>query len=264
MKVKVYSIEGKEAGEVELPKVFEETVRPDLIKRAFLSIRSRTYQIKGSDPLAGLRSSATYISRRKRVYRTAMNIGRARVTRIKTADGRWGNARKASHVVKGRKAHPPKAEKKTIEKINKKENRKAIRSAISATGIIEWIKKRGHLITKIKEVPVVIEEKFEEMKKAKQVKELLKKLNLYEEIEKSEKKKIKAGKGKTRGRKYKRRKSILIVVKEDKGIKKAVKNLPGVDVATVKELNAELLAPGGVPGRLTVYSKSAIEELKKM
>ena len=264
MKVKVYDIEGKASGEVELPRVFEEVVRPDIIKRAFLSIRSKKYQSKGADPLAGMRSSATYISRRKRIYRTAMNIGKARVTRIKTADGRWGNARKAAHVVKGRKAHPPKAEKKLEEKINKKENKKAIRSAISATGVIEWIKKRGHLITKIKEAPIVIEEKFEAIKKAKQVKELLKKLNLYEEVEKSEKKKIKAGRGKTRGRKYRRRKSLLIVIKEDKGIKKAVRNFPGVDVATVKELNTELLAPGGVPGRLTVYSKPAIEELKKM
>jgi len=264
MKVKVYDIEGKEKEEIELPKIFEETVRPDIIKRAFLSIRSRARQIKGTDPKAGMRSSATYISRRKRIYRTAMNIGKARVTRIKTADGKWGAARKAAHVVKGRKAHAPKAEKKIIEKINKKENKKAITSAISATAIIEWVKKRGHIITKIKELPIVIEDKFQEITKTKQVRELLKKLNLEEEISKSEKRKIKAGKGKTRGRKYKKRKSVLVVIKEDKGIKKAVRNIPGMDIATVKELNAELLAPGGQAGRLTIYTKSAIEEIKKM
>ena len=264
MKAIVYNIEGKEAGEIELPKAFGKAVRPDIIKRAFLSIRSRVYQIKGADPKAGMRSSATYISRRKRVYRTAMNIGKARVTRIKTADGRWGAARKASHVVKGRKAHAPKAEKIIIEKINKKENKKAILSAISATALIEWVKKRGHVITKIKQLPIIIEDKFQEITKTKEVKEILKKLNLEEEIIKSEKRKIKAGKGKTRGRKYRKRKSILIIIKEDKGIKKSAKNIPGVDVATVKELNAELLAPGGQAGRLAVYTKSAIEEIKKM
>ena len=130
--------------------------------------------------------------------------------------------------------------------------------------LINEIKKRGHLITKIKQLPIIIEDKFQEITKTKQVREILKKLNLEEDIIKSEKRKIKAGKGKTRGRKYRRRKSILIVIKEDKGIKKSAKNIPGVDIATVKELNAEILAPGGQAGRATIYTKSAIEEIKKM
>ena len=264
MKTKVYDIEGIEIEEIELPKAFENIVRPDIIKRAFLSIKSKTFQIKGTDPRAGLRTSATYAGRRKKVYRTSMNIGKARLPRVKASGGRWGEARRAPQTKGGRRAHPPKVEKIIIEKINKKENKKAILSAISATAIIEWVKKRGHKISKIKTLPIIIEDKLQEITKTKDAKLILTKLNIDEDLKRAEVKKIKAGIGKTRGRKYKKRKSALIVIKEDKGIKKAMKNIPGIDIATVKELNAELLAPGGDPGRLTIYSKSAIEEIKKM
>jgi large subunit ribosomal protein L4e len=54
------------------------------------------------------------------------------------------------------------------------------------------------------------------------------------------------------------------VVGEDRGIVLAARNLPGVDVVSVKELTVEKLAPGGVPGRLTVWTESAIRELGEM
>jgi len=86
---------------------------------------------------------------------------------------------------------------------------------------------------------------------------------LKEELERIKEKKVRAGKGKRRGRKYKRKVGPLIVISEDKGIVKAAKNLPGVDVCFVENLNVELLAPGGQPGRLTIWSNSAIEKLKE-
>ncbi|MEM1719067.1 MAG: 50S ribosomal protein L4, partial [Thermosphaera sp.] len=36
---------------------------------------------------------------------------------------------------------------------------------------------------------------------------------------------------------------------------------PGVDIATPGNLSVLHLAPGGVPGRLTVFSKKALEEV---
>ncbi|HDJ96454.1 MAG TPA: 50S ribosomal protein L4, partial [Candidatus Aenigmarchaeota archaeon] len=83
------------------------------------------------------------------------------------------------------------------------------------------------------------------------------------ELEKVKERKVRAGKGKRRGRKYKRKKGPLIVVANDNGIFKAAKNLTGVDVCLVNNLNAELLAPGAMPGRLTIFSKAAIEKLEK-
>ena len=56
----------------------------------------------------------------------------------------------------------------------------------------------------------------------------------------------------------------LIVVGENKGLIDAASNLPGVDIVTVKNLNAELLAPGTQPGRLTLWTNSAIEQLGKL
>ncbi|MDX1813915.1 MAG: 50S ribosomal protein L4, partial [Candidatus Bathyarchaeia archaeon] len=76
--------------------------------------------------------------------------------------------------------------------------------------------------------------------------------------------KIRAGKGKRRGRKMKQGVGPLIVVAENRGIFNAASNLPGVDVSTVKNLNTEMLAPGTHPGRLTLWTNGAIEQLDKL
>ena len=73
---------------------------------------------------------------------------------------------------------------------------------------------------------------------------------------------IRAGKGKMRGRRRRTPKSILLVVAQRDGLAKAARNIPGVDVAVAKDLCAEDLAPGGDAGRLTVWTKSAIEALE--
>jgi large subunit ribosomal protein L4e len=62
-----------------------------------------------------------------------------------------------------------------------------------------------------------------------------------------------------RGRRYKQRKSLLIVTGEFP--LKAAQNLAGVDVVTFDQLNTELLAPGTLPGRLTVFTESALMKL---
>jgi large subunit ribosomal protein L4e len=56
----------------------------------------------------------------------------------------------------------------------------------------------------------------------------------------------------------------LVVVAENKGIVEAARNVPGVDVVTVANLNVEMLAPGTHPGRLTVWTNSAIEKLGEL
>ncbi len=45
---------------------------------------------------------------------------------------------------------------------------------------------------------------------------------------------------------------------EDNGISKAVRNLPGVDAVSVSRLTLLHLAPGGHPGRLTVWIEDAL------
>ena len=121
--MKIIDLKGKETGKKDLPKQFKEDIRPDLIKRAFLAIQSHKRQAYGSAPEAGKRASAK-LSRRRHKYKGAYGHGISRVPRkILNRSGTrfsWVGA-VAPHMVGGRRAHPPKADKIIEQKINKKE-----------------------------------------------------------------------------------------------------------------------------------------------
>lgn len=261
MKAPVYSVEGKKVKEIELPKVFETEFNPGLIKRAVLSIESNALQPKGSDAWAGRKTTAEYIGIRS-PPQAKRNINTGRARRPRTKNRRfilYGKVAGISGVVKGPKAFPPQTEKKIKEKINKKEKKQALNSAIAATTKKELVEKRGHRVESL-ELPLIIENDFETKTKTREVSEILKKLNLWNDVEKAKKgKKIRAGKGKRRGRKYKKAKSVLIVIGENSSIVKSSRNLEGVDISTAKNLNAKLLAPGAQAGRLTLWTENAIK-----
>ena len=65
MKANVYNLAGEERGAVELPSVFSEPVRSDLITRAVLAEESKTYQPKGAYKWAGLQTSPEYRGRKE-------------------------------------------------------------------------------------------------------------------------------------------------------------------------------------------------------
>ena len=253
MKAILKTATGTKKGQVELPAQFQEDVRPDLIKRAVLTIQSHNYQPYGTDPDAG-RKYASKLSRRRRDYKTAYGIGISRVPRkILSYRGtrfNWQGAT-APNTVGGRQAHPPKAEKILSKKINKKERRKAIRSAISASVIKELVVQRGHVVD---EYPIVLEDSVETLKKTKEVLDLFNKLGLAKELERSARKSEKTGKARLRGRHYKKAKGPLVVVSKKCDFMNAAVNIPGVDVVEVEDLNAELLAPGCDYARLTIYT----------
>ncbi|MBI2135082.1 50S ribosomal protein L4 [Candidatus Woesearchaeota archaeon] len=263
MKLQIFGISNDMAGEISLPSQFREDIRPDLIKRAVLALQSARRQKYGSHPEAGKRYSST-LSKRRRRYRGSYGFGISRTPRkILSRRGRrlfWVGAF-APNTVGGRRAHPPKSEKVLEKKINKKEKRKAIRSAISATVMSGIVRERGHIVPEA--YPFVLDKKFEGLEKTKDVAEALKKLGLEKELARASVKSIRAGKGKSRGRKYVTKKGPLIVVAGDSKILKAAANIPGVEIVNVKELNAELLAPGAMPGRLTLWTRPAIEVLEK-
>ncbi|TLZ65619.1 MAG: 50S ribosomal protein L4, partial [Methanobacteriota archaeon] len=91
----------------------------------------------------------------------------------------------------------------------------------------------------------------------------LKHLGLSADVQRSKDgRHIRAGRGKMRGRRYRQPRSLLIVVKGPEKVRRLLGNLPGVEVVSPAALNAEILAPGGDPGRLTVFSEGALEVLR--
>jgi large subunit ribosomal protein L4e len=186
--------------------------------------------------------------------------GIARVPRLK------GSSRAAFGVsiVGGHAAFPPLSEKIIVKRINKKEKRLAIRSGIAATAVKELVEKRGHKVQQLEQLPIVVSDELESLEKTQDVKDFLTSLELWSDVERADRRTVRAGRGKMRGRKHKKGKGPLIVVGEDNGIGFAARNLPGVEVTDVYGLNAELLAPGAHPGRLVIWTKSAIEQLDEV
>lgn len=249
--VPVLNKEGEAAGEVELPKVFETPFRPDVIKRAVLTAQSHRFQPQGRDPMAGKRTTAESMG---------TGFGIARIARLK-------GGRRAAFivgVVGGHAAFPPLSEKNIKKRINKKEKRLALLSGIAATADKEVVSRRGHVVESLKALPLVVEDHVQALQRTKEMKEFLVKLGVWQDVLRGSKTKIRAGRGKMRGRREKKRKGPLIVVAEDLGISKAGGNLPGVDVVEVNRLNTELLAPGAHAGRLTIWTRSAVSTLDEL
>ena len=263
MKLDILDNSKNKVGEISLPMQFGEDVRVDLVKRAVLALQSGRKQAYGAMKEAGKRASAN-LSKRRKKYRGMYGFGISRTPRkILSRRGTrmfWVGA-VSPNTVGGRKAHPPKAEKELQKKVNKKERKKAIRSAISATVISELVKKRGHILHD--NYPFVLDKKFEDVSKTKDIMGSLKVFGLEKELLRMDKTKIRSGRGKSRGRKYRIKKGPLIVVSKESNIKKAAGNIPGIDIVDVKKLNVELLAPGHIPGRLTLWTAGALEKMEK-
>jgi len=261
MKAEILSIKGEKKGKIDLPKQFSEKYHPDLIKRAFNANMSFTYQHFGTDPLAGLKH-VVKIKRRRHVYRTGYGLDINRTPRkIMSRNGSRLNVMgdQAPFTRKGRTAFPPLVEKVFEEKINLKERLLAIRSAISATLKKELVEKRNHQVKGI-DLPLVVEG-AEKLSKTSQVKKMLIHLGLKDELARTEERKVRSGVGKMRGRKYKTKKGPLIVASKNCELIKSSKSIQGIEAIAVNNLNVTLLAPGGESGRITVWTKEAIEEL---
>jgi large subunit ribosomal protein L4e len=253
-KINIYNLEGKKKGVVDKPQIFDIKPRKDLIQKATEISQSRNKQIQGRNKQAGLKNTAESwgtghaLSRAPRIkgsgFITARHVGRV------------------PFAVGGRRTHPIKTEKNFKKKINKKTHKLSIMSAISATGYIEWVKQRGHIIENVPEIPLVVDDKIQSIKKTAKVYSILCNLGLEEELIKiKNSKKIRAGKGKRRGRKYKKKRGILFVIKDDFGIVKASKNIPGVDILKIENISIDDLAPGGSSGRLLLWTQSAFSDL---
>ncbi len=244
--VKIIGMDGEPAGEIGLPGVFETVLRLDLIKRAVVAQQSHSFQPQGRNPMAGKRTTAE-----------GFGVGRgiSRVPRISGGGPLSGTAAFAPGTVGGRLAFPPVTSKKIDKWINRKERLLALKSAIAATGSSELVRKRGHKFNENIQLPLVVSEEVEKLTKTSEGRHLLVKLGVWDDIERV-----------MRSRNYRNRRKVhakgpLLVVGGYQGADKAFGNFLGVDVIRAMDLNVELLAPGTLPGRLTLWSESAIKSI---
>ena len=258
MKVQTFTTTGTKENEIELPLVFFTPFRKDLINKSFINLSSHKFQPQGRHPTAGMDVVA-------RSNDPPTGQGVSRIAKMRGGGGgRQGQAGGVASVRGGRQAHPPIVNKIIFKKLNKKENKLALCSAISATKSKEIIESRGHKISKINTFPIVVSDEIESVAKTKDMIKILDSLNLLQDVRRLDARKPRTGKSSLRGRGTKIGKSILFVVAKSEKLSKACKGIPGIDVKLVKDLSVLDLAPGGTPIRLTVYSKSAIEKITEI
>ena len=263
-----YEIEVELGKKIDLPDSFSAEVRPDLVKLAVASARANRRQAYGSNPhdgkkkpMSGMKHSVEWWGKGRGVSRIMRRTGQRR-------------AAQNPHTLGGRRAHGPKVEKDWSRKLNRSERRLARNSALTATTDIETVSNRGHRFAEeISSLPIILGDYSENGKKmdfeefnlnggTRKVSAIFEALGLGDDLRRAKSgRKIRAGKATMRGRVHKTPKSILLVVANKDGLAKAARNLPGVDVVAAKDLSAEHLAPGGDLGRLTVFTKAAVEAL---
>ncbi|MDG6909262.1 MAG: 50S ribosomal protein L4 [Nitrososphaerota archaeon] len=255
MKAEVVGLDGKPSGEVDVPQVFASALRPDLVRRMFWLVGSHGLQPKGRDPMAGERTTAE-------THSPPTGTGRSRIPRVKGERySRGGLAGGVASVVKGRLPHPPRSEKVIHLGVNKKEKRLATESAIAYTADLGAVKARGHRVNK-PSLPFVVADDIETVDKTATLVSFLEKVDLKDELARVYGHiKRSTGKRRLRGRAYRTGVGPLIVVTNDRGVGKAAGGIPGVDVTRVQDVSVLDLAPGGVPGRLTLWTESAMGAL---
>jgi large subunit ribosomal protein L4e len=255
MKAKVVALDGGDAGEIELPVVFDTPYRPEVIHKVYINLLSHTYQRQGRYPAAGEMVSAE--SRNT-------GLGIARLARAR-GEGfpRAGQAAGVAGIRHGRVPHPPESWKIIYKKINQKERQLGFSSAIAVTARKELVQRRGHKIGDNINLPLVVSNDIESISKTKDLKKVLISLGLGEDIARvSLMRKARSGTARRRGRSARSGTSALIVVGNKSRLVKLSQSITGVDIRHVKDISVIDLLPGSKPIRLTIFSHNAIDAMK--
>jgi len=242
---------------VVLPSVFRAPIRPDVVSFVHDQISKNRRQPYAVSEKAGMQTSAE-----------SWGTGRAvaRIPRVRgggthrSGQGAFGNMCRG-----GRMFAPTKTWRRWHRKVNIKQRQYALVSAIAASGIPSLVMAKGHRIEQTPEVPLVLSDKVEEVKRTKDAVRILKKVNAWRDIEKVyATKRFRAGKGKLRNRRRVMKRGPLVVYNKDNGITKAFRNIPGVTLIGVDQLNLLKIAPGGHLGRFCIWTESAFKRLDQI
>jgi large subunit ribosomal protein L4e len=248
--VNVRTLKGEKDHTISMPPVFESQIRMDIIHFVHKNMAKNKRQAYGVFVHAGEQTSAE-----------SWGTGRAvaRIPRVRGGGShRSGEAAFGNMCRGGRMYAPTKVWRKWHRKINMKQKRQAVVSAIAATALLSLVQARGHRVDETSEIPLVLVDEVEKVTKTRDAVDVLKDVGVYPDIERVIKSKtMRAGKGKLRGRRFVQRRGPLVIYNEDDGITRAFRNVPGIDLCSASRLNLLQLAPGGHIGRLCVWSEAA-------
>lgn len=255
--VSVFSLTGDKAGETTLPEVMTAPMRPDIVQFVHTNMAKNNRQAYAVSPWAGKNVSASSWGTGRAVARIP-RVGGGGTSR--SGQGAFGNMCRG-----GRMFAPTKTWRKWHRKINSTQRRYAVASALAASAVPALVMARGHKVDDVPEIPLVMDSSIESAKKTSAAKDILAAVGALADVEKAaDSKKIRAGKGKARGRKYTLRRGPLVIYKNNDGVEQAFRNLPGVELCCVDRLNLLQLAPGGHMGRFCVWSQAALDALNEI
>ena len=252
--VTVYSTAAAAGAQTALPAVFTAPIRPDVVNFVHTNVRKNKRQAYAVNRDAGMCYSAE-----------SWGTGRAvaRIPRVagggthRSGQGAFGNMCRG-----GRMFAPTRVWRRWHRKVSKGQRRYATASALAASAIPALVMARGHKISNVNEVPLVVSNDVQAIQKTKDAVALLASFGLNEDVDHVKaSKKLRAGKGKMRNRRFVMRKGPLVIYDQDQGLTQAFRNIPGVECCQVDRLNLLQLAPGGHVGRLCIWTEGAFNKL---
>jgi len=256
--VSVYGKDGKASGvELTLPAVFKAPIRPDVVTQVHTGLNKNNRQPYAVSSIAGEQTSAE-----------SWGTGRA-VARIPRVRGggtsRSGAAAFGNMCRGGRMFNPNKTWRRWYRKVNVTQRRYATCSAIAATALPALAMAKGHRIERVPELPLVIDDSIQGLTKTKEAVGVLRHLEAWADVERvKDSRRLRAGRGKMRNRRYVQKRGPLVVYAQDDGITLAFRNIPGVTLLPVDKLNLLKLAPGGHVGRFVIWTASAFSKLDEV
>jgi len=253
--VQVWDAEGKSTSQQALPAVLTAPIRSDVVQFVHTNLNKNSRQAYAVSVKAGHQTSAE-----------SWGTGRAvaRIPRVagggthRAGQGAFGNMCRG-----GRMFAPTKVWRRWHRRVNLNQKRMAVCSALAASALPSLVMARGHSIENVPEVPLVISnDAVSGLEKTSAAVKLLQAISAYDDVQKSkDSRKIRAGKGKRRNRRYVQHVGPLVVYDESGPLTRAFRNLPGVETCQVSRLNLLRLAPGGHLGRFIIWTEGAFKQL---
>jgi large subunit ribosomal protein L4e len=246
-----------------LPQVFSAPLRADLVRTVHMNMNKNKRQAMGVKFEAGYDTAAI-----------SWGTGRAvaRIPRVpgggthRSGQGAFGNMCRGGGMF-----NPNKTWRRIHRKTNVTQKRHALAASLAATAVPALVMARGHRVDEVPELPLVISDAANKITKTKDAVKALRNLGCGADLDRVlASRKVRAGRGKCRNRRYVMRKGPILVhamEKEEMGeasLVKSFRNIPGLDIAHVDRLNLLQLAPGGSIGRFAVFTESAIARLRKL